>query len=813
MSGAVAAGAGAGAINLNVFSTAQHQLGRRLLLPAASDGGPLQPATGGVIVFAGQKAYQITAWNPSFRRDKLPSESSFEAEAAEAEVEVEADAIVTTNWDLEGSDLEIDNDSEGESETSRDTTDSRPPSSVGMKVMSSSMSNADHIPRATASSASRASSASEDQLPRQDIKGKSLEVPRGCISIGKLAASSGSWTEQCDSGVLVELLDADASNTRDANTIAHDSPGGGLRVRVTKPGKISNVASSLVTIAAVAEHSAGCQLLTTPVLLTLKGQSKCRQVYQVLFDSHVFQNEDCGAAVLDPTSGEIFGQVVCGYPGTLSAYILPIEDLIQHVAARIMRSDITLSPPNEAPRARRRILTKIPYGSWKPAKHWRSSANTEPHDFVELGSPSYFKHLSGDEMPPRQRLRSLGETFRDSLTVIKQVRPKFPRHQGKTGQPRTDAIKANFFSLPAEICDIIINQLSFRCAMNFRRVSKACRAAVSINGPAISKRLLDKCPLPPLARLLYPNSLPDLTYVWEVGYRHAVASKLAGHLASWLGREMYLYKSRHQQQVFQEKRTLIQKRLLPPLFTAFHFFELYPQSLASVLRQTQKTQLGESTAHCKPIPYAYELEAMERYSNDVLMQTHDVMKCLVVFFRTIVSPPSYYGPTERFLRGYYQDKPDDTVLVTVLCLGGLGKVLQLAEIEDYSKRRGEVDKMYAALTKSRNGLSATALNSLHGESAAGRDVPSRSITGGSGDEKQCHLWQHLPSLDRVWRITAEDLIERRRLVQRPQGLRNYSQVLTELAKPASEVTAADRLYEEHQLWHGLSNHNFETVDG
>ncbi|KAH7127487.1 hypothetical protein EDB81DRAFT_809379 [Dactylonectria macrodidyma] len=797
MSSAVAAGAG----DVNVFSTAQHQLGRRLHLPATLDGGPLQPATGGMIVFAGRKAYQITAWNPSFRRDRLSPESVLEVQAEEAEIEAETetDAIVTTDWDLEGSDFEFDHESEGESETNRDALDSRHPSNIEM--------TAHHISHAAISLPSR------DQLPRQDFKGKSLEVPRGCISVGKLAASSGSWTDQCDSCVLVELFDADASNTKEANTIAHDSPGGGLEVRVTKPGKISNVTSSLVAIAAVAEHSAGCTLFTTPVLLTSKGQSKCRIGFQVLFDSHVFQNEDCGAAVLDPGSGAVFGQVVYGDPGTVSAYILPIEDLIQHVAAQTMRSDITFYPPDEMPQVQHRILQKIQYGSWNPAKHWRSSANTEPHGFTELGSPKYFKHLNGDEMPPRQRLRSLGEAIRDSLTVIKQVRPKFPRRHGKTEPPRTDAIKANFFSLPAEICDIIINQLSFRCAMNFRRVSRACRAAVSINGPAISKRLLDKCPLPPLARQLYPNLQPDLTYVWEVGYRHEVASKLARHFASWLGREMYQYKSRHQQQVFHEKRTLIQKRLLPPLFTAFHFFELYPQSLATALHQAQCTELGGSTAHGEPVPYAHELKAMELYSDDVLLQTHDVMKCMVVFFRRMMSPPTYYGPTERFLRGYYQDKPDDTVLATILCLGGLGEVLQLAEIEDYSNRRGEADKMYAALTKSRKGPSPTASDSLHGESVVGYDVSLRTMSGGSRDKEHHHLWQHLPKLDHIWHRAAEDLILRRRLVQKTSELRNYFQVLTELAKPASAVTAADRLYEEHQLWHGLSNHNFDTVDG
>jgi hypothetical protein len=186
---------------------------------------------------------------------------------------------------------------------------------------------------------------------------------------------------------------------------------------------------------------------------------------------------------------------------------------------------------------------------------------------------------------------------------------------------------------------------------------------------------------------------------------------------------------------------------------------------------------------------------MEKYGNDILLQTHQVFEILIKFLDWILRPPTYYGSLERFVRGYLRKPPSEEVHAAILCIGGLDAVVQLADTKTYMERIKEADKFLFPISD----------HPRDSSSLLRRAVGSDPISRLRQEDLQL-LLPRLPALNDIWRRTGEVLLLERKVIHRREDIMDFAQALTELMRP--ETTLADELYDGHILWHALSDPDF-----
>ncbi|KAK3356565.1 hypothetical protein B0T25DRAFT_136827 [Lasiosphaeria hispida] len=193
--------------------------------------------------------------------------------------------------------------------------------------------------------------------------------------------------------------------------------------------------------------------------------------------------------------------------------------------------------------------------------------------------------------------------------------------------------------------------------MNLRHVSLRFRAAVSVNGFAISERFLGNSPLPPLARKLYPHPLPDLAHIHmdggtlprgglEIGRPHgSVAEERDVSVRIPVPKAAVSTK-----EVRMKQRLLLSLLLLGRFFGVCHdFLEERAQNEADVDAGIEENL----------IIFPFERQLMADCNDGLLLQTQDVALVLVTFLRQTMRPPSKYGSVERVLRHGLVKLPPD----------------------------------------------------------------------------------------------------------------------------------------------------------
>lgn len=353
--------------------------------------------------------------------------------------------------------------------------------------------------------------------------------------------------------------------------------------------------------------------------------------------------------------------------------------------------------------------------------------------------------------------------------------------------------------------------------------------------------------VPAYAKRLYPvndASGYDLHYLCGLWHRLHVAAKLAGRMCDWCTKEIFLRTTKEQVAAFAAQRERIYRRLIPLLFTLFHFFENY-RRLHLQFIQEHGYGVERSPYTLNPI----EVQIMNMYDDRTLLKVHQVFPMVVASFCRQMRPPSYVGRVERTIRGYLREKPADEVNVSVLCLGGLRQVLRLWEVKGYNTRVGSVEAWYSDIkgpkestkpaeaiskdAKPRRGIMSLGRkrSTWHVRDAAKSDdapppLPSRgslervptmrdsinasprhslvfrtSLAAGMPmdrlEPEQTHqLLSDLPALQRLWLTTAEALILERGIVKRPVDIKRNAQVMLDLIKE-------DGVVEEDIWWYGM----------
>lgn len=382
-----------------------------------------------------------------------------------------------------------------------------------------------------------------------------------------------------------------------------------------------------------------------------------------------------------------------------------------------------------------------------------------------------------------------------------------------------------------------------------RIASRSFHEMVSVNELPITRHHI-KHHIPAYALRLYPvPEAPHVNFHYLCGLWHRlhVAAKLSFLICEWIMKEIFLKTTDAQRREFAQQHERMRRRLIPLLFTVFHFFETY-RELHLKFVQEHGYGLNKMPYTINPI----EAQIMSMYDDRTLLHVHQIFPVVVASFVRRLRPPSYQGRFERTIRGYLKDKPADEIYAAALCVGGLRQVERFWEIKGYSARRGAVDKWYNGLmketpleqapptdsstTKSRRGFmgmhrkksfnvkDTTATNTdvppplwnmpRRGSDTAGRRLSDAWGTARSADnvvfdtsmsagmpmgplprEQSRLVTPDVPILQHIWAPAAESLIMSRRIVERPQDIKRNAQVMLELIRE-------DGAAMEDEWWYG-----------
>ncbi|KAI9677748.1 MAG: hypothetical protein M1829_002520 [Trizodia sp. TS-e1964] len=253
---------------------------------------------------------------------------------------------------------------------------------------------------------------------------------------------------------------------------------------------------------------------------------------------------------------------------------------------------------------------------------------------------------------------------------------------------------AFFLKLPTEIQTQILKHLPFTNLLSLRATSQTfLRVIRESEAPLARHHILYV--IPPLYQQLYPPPPPSqigLEYVSSLLYRQQVCTRLAGHISDHICREIFFYKSEAKRKKFAEQRQRMQKRMIPLIFTLFHFFENYRSACAKVALHRGEESDGDVCLLSGHQHTAIELQILGKYDPHHLLKVQSMYMLFLICFSQRLRPPSYMGRLERSLRGWSMSGPRDSTYVSILTIGGLIEVERLWSISVYSERRTAVDE-------------------------------------------------------------------------------------------------------------------------
>ncbi|CAK7207339.1 hypothetical protein SEUCBS139899_010149, partial [Sporothrix eucalyptigena] len=409
-----------------------------------------------------------------------------------------------------------------------------------------------------------------------------------------------------------------------------------------------------------------------------------------------------------------------------------------------------------------------------------------------------------------------------------------------TASKPSSSFGVQFYNLPTELQVQIIASMPLADILQLRLSSRNMHAMVTANESPIVRYHLQHN-VPAYAKRLYPPdySRLDFRYLCGIWHRLHVAAKLSSFICQWVTKEIFLRTTEAQKLEFAPQNERMRRRLIPLLFTIFHFFETYRARHLQYIIDHNGKGLQQTPYTINPI----EAEIMNMYDDRTLLQVHQVFPLVIASFCRRLRPPSYVGRLEKSLRGYIKDKPADEVHVATLCIGGLRQVERFWEIKGYNIRRNAVDVWYNSVTKDPAESAAKPRRALMGlgrkmSSLAIRDDSSSTTAfskptfdgfntePGSMDDatwERCNnlifntsladgmpmqlpsrdhlrlLLSDLPVLQQLWLVTAEALILERKIVDKQSDIRRNAQVMLELIRE-------DGFAEEDEWWYGQGAH-------
>ncbi|KAH9887797.1 hypothetical protein F4778DRAFT_773672 [Xylariomycetidae sp. FL2044] len=466
--------------------------------------------------------------------------------------------------------------------------------------------------------------------------------------------------------------------------------------------------------------------------------------------------------------------------------------------------------------------------------------NAEPSPFIlPIGRSRTSEHLAHDAHKTEKRRANF--SLRGILPSRSSVDHEARRLSTESATRKSVPFDQLFSALPSELKIQIIASLPLSDVLSLRLASRSMHMMITVNEFPIARYHLEHH-VPAYARRLYPAPNPSaikLHYLCGIWHRLHVAAKLSYLICDRVTSDIFLRNTEAQRLEFAPKHEIMRRRLIPLLFTIFHFFETYRKLHLEYIQDH-----GHGLSHEPYTLNPVEVKIMNMYDDQTLLRVHEVFPLVISTFCRRLRPPSYVGRFERSLRGYMKDKPADDVYVAVLCIGGIRQVERFWEISGYNKRRGEVDQWYNSVTRepveqsakprrSFMGMSrkkssvnfhdttrATSDNSTNGRNRRGSEsarrgsdvsaisvgdhLPGSSMAEGMPmgplpRESLRLLLPDLPLLQQIWAPTAEALILDRGIVERPQDIKRNATMMLDLVRD-------DGAAQEDEWWYGRTAH-------
>ncbi|KAL2757148.1 hypothetical protein ACRALDRAFT_1049346 [Sodiomyces alcalophilus JCM 7366] len=466
---------------------------------------------------------------------------------------------------------------------------------------------------------------------------------------------------------------------------------------------------------------------------------------------------------------------------------------------------------------------------FQPNSSARSTSPIPPSTFIHPIRTFKTTETGSDSQRPSDQksrgrffsLRSKVPLLNGKQTQDEQRETQKAYYRGDTEKPESGSFERLFFTLPSELQIQILSALPLADVLNVRRVSRPWHALINFHETPIVRHHLDHH-VPPYALRLYPahdTSAVTFQHLCGLWHRHHVATKLSSLMCEWITKEIFLRTTEVQRLEFAPSHERMRRRLIPLLFTVFHFFEMYRKLHLRHILEHDGYGLRKMPYTLNPI----EAQIMSMYDDETLLRAHQIFPLVVSSFCRRLRPPSYVGRVERSLRGYLREKPPDEIHVAILCLGGLRQVAKLWEIKGYNSRRAAVDSWYTSLisdspdsSKPRRGLmmlsrkkpavardvvtksTSTVARAVRRGAGIGEGTPwptddnvniafDTSRSGRVSAEMPCRdhircLLSDLPTLQEIWLVTAEAIILDRNIVDGAQDIKRNAQVMLDLIK-------------------------------
>lgn len=855
--------------------------GRRLFIPRR-DGSPLRPATAAPILHINGKIYQLTVGHAFSELDDGASNEARSSSLDDCDFDGQDDSDGDSSADLDMAVKANLKFKDGHFHSNFGPT--------GIEMGTISQDSSSQNPESSSATARQSLGSAAVDLSAQNIstgnnkpQTKEPVIARRLDRVGKLALVSETGTKQSLDYALVEL---EGIYRHGSNEVTFGPNGSQRWLRVRKVAKIGPGDVSIATMTASLGFMSG-KLSATASFMRLHNQRTLQELYSVRLDGKLVDG-DCGSGVIDRSTGDLYGHIVAGSLGTGFAYIVPAMHVFEDISDRL-GGDVTLIPLEKPTRtgleplrlvefASERYFSELkqPTQSNKDENNYKKSASIRPIPAASFISSSsrQLSHrqceralnsvlwLPQQQNSPKGRkilepinnfgskssaLRSRAENFnvegkgKGKAEGGAGFRTRFVPHvrnrRESTPVSSSVAFEERFFTLPSDLRVQIIASLHVSDILNLRMASRNWHNLISLNEAPISRTFLQYNPVPPFATCLYPIPNPseiNLHYICGLWHRLLVVSKLSTVMTEWVTRDYFLRKTEAQRLEFLPQQDRMRFRLVPLLFTIFHFFEMYRHLH---LKRRLDPLRGEAYTINR-----IELQIMKMYDNETLLQVHQIFPLLVSFLNRRLKPPSYLGHLERSLRGYVQDPPPDHVQVAILCVGGLTEVARFSDIKAYDERRKAVDSWYTSVAPSPSPINSESqshgwlmrLRRKHSRQASFNpadsstdnaastscSISSLSSPGDSPDgcRRSSHrgsilfntslaagppmsplpaahtrlLLPDLPLLENIWLLTAEALLLKRHVVERRQDIKRNAQVMHELTQEG--ITDADELF-------------------
>ncbi|KAH9998067.1 hypothetical protein F4779DRAFT_167799 [Xylariaceae sp. FL0662B] len=489
-----------------------------------------------------------------------------------------------------------------------------------------------------------------------------------------------------------------------------------------------------------------------------------------------------------------------------------------------------MDPPHVTEFASQRYFDKLKQlGESKDHQH---DAAVHSQDGPVVAQSSFILPIGrtkSSDQPPHDAQKSEKRrpnfSFRTILASRNSVDHDSRRLSTESAKKKSTPFDQLFLALPNELKIQIIASLPLSDILSLRLASHSWHAMITLNELPIARYHLDHH-VPTYAIRLYPAPDPSairLHYLCGIWHRLHVAAKLSYLICERVTKEIFLRTTEAQRLEFAPQHERMRRRLIPLLFTMFHFFETYRTLHVEYIKE-HGHGLSREPYTLNPI----ELKIMNMYDDQTLLRVHQVFPLVVSSFCRRLRPPSYVGRFERSLRGYLKDRPPDEVYVAALCVGGLRQVEKFWEIKGYNSRRGEVDSWYHSVVREpvettlrprRGFMGLNRKKSSLGENDFGKPTEThtngRGRRGSEGTRRESDAsatigsWENLvfgtsmaegmpmpplsreqlrillpdlPLLQQIWMPTAEALILDRNIVARPQDIKRNAQVMLELIR-------------------------------